>query len=100
MVQPRIRIINPGQRAPVPSPVEVSGVAQTFEAALAFRIHDTGTDAVVAQGHLTASVGAPDFGDFRVDVPLPAGTYRVVCLELSVIDGAEVNMDSRTFTVA
>jgi hypothetical protein len=99
MVQPSIRIITPGVGAPVPSPVDISGVAQTFEGAVAYRVRDAATNAVVAQGHLTATVGAPDFGDFQVAVPLPAGSYRVECLELSVVDGSEVHMDSRPFTV-
>lgn len=98
-MQPRIRIITPGQRAPVSSPVDVSGVAQTFEAAVAYRVRNAATNAIVAQGHLTATVGAPDFGDFRVKVALPAGSYLVECLELSVVDGAETNTHTRPFTV-
>ncbi len=98
-VQAFIWITAPAEGATVSSPVEVSGVANTFEATVNWRVRDAATKAVVHEGHTQATAGTGTFGTFTFSVMLPAGRYVVECLEFSAADGHETNTDTKTVTV-
>lgn len=61
----------PTPYASVTSPLTISGEASVFEASLAWRITDTAGQ-VIAEGHTTASAGAPQTGTFTI-----TATYTV-----------------------
>ncbi|HEY3003235.1 MAG TPA: Gmad2 immunoglobulin-like domain-containing protein [Kribbellaceae bacterium] len=98
-VQAFIWITAPAEGATVSSPVEVSGVANTFEATVNWRVRDATTKAVVHESHTQATAGTGTFGTFTFSVLLPAGRYVVECLEFSAADGHETNTDTKSVTV-
>lgn len=63
-----ITLTSPTVNATLRSPVIITGDASVFEAALQWRITDTG-GRVIAEGNTTASQGAPGRGTFSVTVP-------------------------------
>ena len=88
----------PGDRLPAGSPVTVSGQASVFEAALTWQLERDGT--VVDSGYVTASAGAPAWGDYTIDLgSLPSGGYTVRVRSLSPRDGAVDAEDVVSFTV-
>jgi hypothetical protein len=98
-VQAFIWITSPAEGATVLSPVQVSGVANTFEATVNWRVRDAATNAVVRENHTQATAGTGTFGTFKFSVTLPAGRYVVECLEFSAQDGHETNTDTKSVTV-
>ncbi len=88
----------PGERLPAGSPVIVSGQASVFEAALTWQLERDGT--VVDRGSVTASAGAPAWGDYTIDLgTLPSGGYTIRVRSLSPRDGAVDAEDVVSFTV-
>ena len=63
--------------AKLQSPVIITGDASVFEAALQWRITDTG-GRVIAEGIATASQGAPGRGTYTVTVPYTLRTEEIV----------------------
>ncbi len=91
-------LLSPTQGATVTSPVKLSGTAAVFEATVNWDI--LGADGtVVKQGYATATVGAPDRGDWSASVVLTAGSYEARAFMLSPQDGRMQWIDSKTFTV-
>lgn len=72
-----ITLTSPTVNATLQSPVIISGDASVFEAALQWRITDTG-GRVIAEGNMTASQGAPGRGTFSVTVPYSVRSDAVV----------------------
>ena len=68
-----ITVASPLTNARITSPLVISGDASVFEAALQWRIVDSGGK-VYAQGNTTASAGAPARGTFSVSVTFTAPT--------------------------
>ncbi|HEY8807545.1 MAG TPA: Gmad2 immunoglobulin-like domain-containing protein [Candidatus Limnocylindria bacterium] len=75
-----ITLKTPTVNATVSSPVTISGDASVFEAALAWRITDTG-GRVIAEGFTTASLGAPGRGTYSI-----SATYTVPAQTLAFIE--------------
>ena len=86
------------QVLPVARAVTVTGQATVFEASLAWDLKRAGS--VVAQGHTTASIGAPERGSYSIALgKLPAGTYTIHVWEPSAQDGSVAAERSVTFSV-
>jgi immunoglobulin-like protein involved in spore germination len=66
-----IVVRQPLANARVHSPVAITGDASVFEAALQWRITDSG-GRVLAQGSATASAGAPGRGTFAITATFPS----------------------------
>jgi hypothetical protein len=86
------------QVLPAGKPVTVKGQATVFEASLAWDLK-RGT-ATVKDGHTTASIGAPDRGQYSIEVgTLQPGTYTIHVWEPSAKDGSVAAERSVTFSV-
>jgi hypothetical protein len=86
------------QVLPSGKPVTVKGQATVFEANVAWDL-ERGT-AAVKQGHATASIGAPDRGQYSIELgTLPSGTYTIHVWEPSAKDGSVAAERSVTFSV-
>jgi len=77
------------------SPVKVAGRARVFEAALTVRVlSKDGLE--LGKANIMASQGAPEFGDFSVEVSFkkPAGVGKgfVEALSYSAKDGSPINV--------
>ena len=78
--------------------VTVTGQATVYEAGLAWDLRRGST--TVKQGHATASIGAPDRGQYSIALgTLPSGTYTIHVWEPSAKDGSVQAERSVTFTV-
>ena len=83
---------------PRSKPVVVKGQATVFEATLAWQLTRGG--ASVRSGSAMASVGAPERGDYSIDLGrLPAGEYTISVTEPSAKDGSVAAQATRSFTV-
>ena len=72
-----ITLTSPTVNAKLQSPVIITGDASVFEAALQWRITDTG-GRVIAEGNTTASLGAPGRGTFSVSVPYTVRASEII----------------------
>ena len=68
--QPRIVLTQVSAQAEMPGTLHVAGRAQVFEATLSLRLRDLDGQ-VIVQGVTMASHGAPDWGEFSVDLVYP-----------------------------
>ena len=91
-------LLSPTQGATVSSPVKLSGTAAVFEATVNWDVLGA-NGTVVKQGYATATVGAPDRGDWSASVTLAPGSYEARAYMLSPQDGRMQWIDSKTFTV-
>jgi hypothetical protein len=86
------------QVLPAGKAVTVTGQATVFEASLAWDLRRGAT--TVKQGHTTASIGAPDRGQYSIELGvLPSGTYTIHVWEPSAKDGSVQAERSTSFTV-
>lgn len=76
-----ITLTSPTVNASLHSPVLSTGDASVFEAALSWRISDTG-GRVIAEGNTTASQGAPGRGTYSVTAPYTVTTETVAFIEV------------------
>jgi hypothetical protein len=77
----------------VESPIQVTGIARAFEATVDWALYDR-DGAQLISGFVTASTGAPDWGDFSITIPYAVDELQVGTLQIwetSAKDG------SRTF---
>ena len=98
-----IWVIEPGHHATVARTFTVKGTATVFEATVSWSVTRPGSTAKLASGFVTASKGAPERGDFTVNVTLPAGTTGDVVFtawESSAMDGSVTHADTKTYRVA
>jgi immunoglobulin-like protein involved in spore germination len=72
---------SPTADASLTSPVTISGEASVFEASLAWRITDT-AGRVIAEGHTTASAGAPAIGTFSIIAPFTVPSQTLAFIEV------------------
>jgi len=92
-VTPFILVESPVPGGLVSSPVEVSGIANTFEANVRYELRD-GAGAVVDDGFTTATAGNGTWGDFTLDATYPAaaaGPATLVVFEDDAETGAPRN---------
>ena len=73
-------------KAPTPyasltSPITISGEATVFEASLSWRITDTAGQ-VIADGHTTASAGAPQTGTFTITAAYTVPAQTIAFIEV------------------
>lgn len=90
-------ITTPTQGATVPSVVNFGGDAIVNEANVTWQILMNGS--VLRQGFTTASAGAPMQGTWHDSVTLTPGTYELRAFEVSMKDGSQTYVDTKTFTV-
>ncbi len=89
-VTPLILVESPTPGGAVSAPVEVSGIANTFEANVQFEVTDPdGT--VLDDGFTTASAGTGTWGTFSFATDLPAGDATITVFEASAEDGSRIN---------
>lgn len=85
---------DPGAELPGSRPIEVSGQASVFEAALSVVLEDESGTAI-ATNTATASIGAPGRGDWSTSFAAPPpGSYRIVALTHSPRDGSIAARDT------
>jgi len=87
-----ITLKTPTVNATLTSPVIITGDASVFEAALQWRISDTG-GRVIAEGNTTASQGGPGRGTFTVTVPYTVATETVAFVEVYSRSPKDGNID-------
>lgn len=87
-----ITMTSPTVNATLQSPIIITGDASVFEAALQWRITDTG-GRVIAEGITTASQGAPGRGTFSVSVPYTVTTETVAFVEVYSRSPKDGNID-------
>jgi len=95
-----IWVVSPNRDEVLPrsKPVVVKGQATVFEATLAWQLTRGGAE--VKSGSAMASVGAPERGDYSIDLGrLPAGDYTISVTEPSAKDGSVAAQATRSFTV-
>jgi hypothetical protein len=96
-------VTGPAAGADVGRTFAVTGVATVFEATVTWAVTRPGATTPLAHGFVTASRGAPDRGDFTVNVTLPATVHGDVVFtawESSADDGSAQFPDSKTYRVA
>ncbi|MBT8208074.1 MAG: GerMN domain-containing protein, partial [Acidimicrobiia bacterium] len=80
----------------------VSGVANTFEANLVYKVTDLATGDVVVEDFTTATCGTGCWGEFSFSVLVDAPEvtqYQIEAFEYSARDGAKVNVATAIVTV-
>lgn len=87
-----ITLVSPTVNATLQSPVVITGDASVFEAALQWRITDTG-GRVIAEGLTTASQGAPGRGTYTVTVPYTLASETVAFVEVYSRSPKDGNID-------
>jgi germination protein M len=89
-VTPLILVASPTPGAAVAAPVQVSGIANTFEANVQYEV--TGPDgSVLDDGFTTASAGTGAWGTFSFTTSPPAGDAVITVFEESAEDGSRIN---------
>ncbi|MDQ3275081.1 MAG: GerMN domain-containing protein [Actinomycetota bacterium] len=96
-VQSPIWITSPVEGATSDETLDFGGVANTFEANVAWQVLDG--KRVVAEGATTAVGGMGVFSRWSDRVRLPKGDYTLRAYELSAMDGSLVVEDTKSFTV-
>ncbi len=93
-VTPAVLIESPVPGEAVSSPLEITGMANTFEATVNYTVTD-GDGLIVTEGFTTATAGMGTFGTFSVlatfAVPTP-GFGSVIGFEISAEDGSQANV--------
>ncbi|MCD9625688.1 Gmad2 immunoglobulin-like domain-containing protein [Rhabdothermincola salaria] len=93
-VTPMVLVESPVPGDAVASPLEITGMANTFEGTVQYVVTD-GDGLIVAEGFTTATAGMGTFGTFSVtatfEVPTP-GIGSVIGFETSARDGSQINV--------
>ena len=93
-VTPAVLIESPVPGEVVSSPLEITGMANTFEATVNYTVTD-GDGLIVTEGFTTATAGMGTFGTFSATatfrVPTP-GVGSVIGFEISPQDGSQTNV--------
>jgi hypothetical protein len=96
--QPFIVVNTPLPGSRVKSPVRLSGTAVVFEATVSWEVFKAGS--AVEHGFTTASIGAPNRGDWTAEVTLAPGTYELHVWETSMKDGSRQHEVTAPFKVS
>ena len=93
-VTPAVLIESPVPGEAVSSPLEITGMANTFEATVNYTVTD-GDGLIVTEGFTTATAGMGTFGTFAAtatfSVPTP-GVGSVIGFEISAQDGTQTSV--------
>lgn len=87
-----ITLTAPTVNATLRSPVVITGDASVFEAALQWRISDTG-GRIIAEGNTMATQGAPGRGAYSVTAPYTVTTETVAFVEVYSRSAKDGNID-------
>jgi hypothetical protein len=87
-----ITLKSPTVNAKLTSPITITGDASVFEAALAWRITDTG-GRVLADGFTTASLGAPGRGTYSITATYTVTLETVAFIEVFSRSAKDGNID-------
>jgi hypothetical protein len=93
-VVPEILVDSPASWQYVESPIVVTGIARAFEATVDWALFDR-EGVELNRGFVTASIGAPDWGDMTFPVPYAVTEQQVGTLqvwETSAKDGSRINL--------
>lgn len=74
------------------------GTASVFEATVDWDVRQAGR--VVQEGFSTATVGAPERGEWTAELDVPPGDYELRAWETSARDGSVTFLDTKDVTVA
>jgi hypothetical protein len=91
---PAILVESPLPLQTAPSPIRVTGTANTFEATFQYELRDA-AGRIIAKHFVTATSGSGTRGTFDVSIPYPAGHAgpgRLVVYENSAKDGSRINV--------
>ena len=86
------QIFEPAPNAEVKDRIVVRGLARVFEGTLKYEFEDG--HFILDEGFTTASIGAPEWGEFEIIINLSTatdGNYRIVLYEESAKDGSNLN---------
>lgn len=86
------QVFEPSPNEKVQNQILVRGLARVFEGTLNYSFEDG--HFIVDQGFVTASEGAPGWGEFEITVNIenaPNGLYRIILFEKSAKDGSVIN---------
>lgn len=92
VTQPAVWVISPLPEETIQSPVRIRGKAMVFEAALSGRIKDR-LGKVLAEGSTMATKGAPERGDFELNLTFQVSGPEEGTIEIYTIspkDGSEI----------
>jgi hypothetical protein len=96
---PYVAITSPDSGATVERTVELKGLARAFEANVIIEVSQNGK--VVKRDYATASMGAPEKGEWTKKLSLEPGAYKVEVFEESMKgDGTKLSSDTIWITVA
>lgn len=92
-------ITSPDSGSTVGRSFELSGKARVFEATVTIEVSQNGS--VVKREFTTASIGAPDLGEWKKVLVLEPGAYKIQTYEESAKgDGSRLGVDTIWITVA
>ncbi|MBB3110689.1 hypothetical protein FHS18_002756 [Paenibacillus phyllosphaerae] len=94
------RIFEPAEGTTIDSNFVVKGQARVFEAAFSYTFEDG--HEMLDEGHVMASVGAPEWGDFEFTVDVSgasSNTGTLTIYEISAKDGSKVHQLTTTVTL-
>ncbi len=93
---PYVTIDRPEPGARVQVPVHISGTAVAFEAVLRYEILNS-KGKLFTNGPAYADVGAPERGQWQIEIELPLGSYTVVAFIESPENGKRIAEDRVKF---
>ena len=91
---PLILVDTPGVGQTVSSPLQVSGMSNTFEATVNYTLTDP-DGRILKEGFTTATAGTGTWGTFAFEVPFPvsrSGYGELIVYEISSRDGSRINL--------
>jgi spore germination protein GerM len=98
-----IWVLEPSHNAGVRREFTVKGTATVFEATVTWAVTKPNSSEQLASGYVTATKGAPDRGEFTIEVELPSavkGEIVFTAWESSAEDGRVTHPDSKTYRVS
>ncbi len=83
-----LKVARPTVRQEVKSPISVQGQARVFEANVQIALKDKGGQ-TLASSFTTASKGAPDWGDYKADLPFRVTVQQEATLEVFALNARD-----------
>jgi len=96
-VQGLVWLISPQEGDTVGRTFEVHVYGSVFEATIAIRVRQGSR--IVQETSVTVNAGAPAFGEGRITLTLPPGSYTLEAYEASARDGSVQHLDDHQITV-
>ncbi|MSQ10834.1 MAG: hypothetical protein EXR52_07530 [Dehalococcoidia bacterium] len=83
-----LKLARPTAKQEVKSPISVQGQARVFEANVQIALRDKGGQ-TLASSFTTASKGAPDWGDYKADLPFRVTVQQEATLEVFALNARD-----------